>query len=652
MGPDSADALRGIINQDTDLITDLHAATTKARKDNDSTELIQALAQITAKLTQQAEKERKEKAKEFSMQLKAAKQQLAKTTGMNDNTTTQAARRLTTAQHIFESSIKIVNDLATKKAKTDKKIDRCNQQIGRLCEASDEDSSDTSEQDALYKIQTKRDQLTKERTYLQQQLFEHFDETLGGMSGVNKQDKRPLDLPKSFDKVTARTIIDAIKAYLGHRANEYYAILLFINYIISSYNPKDGTYYQPLDKSDNYDAVPENIRDAYSKQSELLYREILTCIKQQEMAKITTTFIHGLNKDRRARCTDDGCMAVFCLLSKYGKNDAYSLTDLEAHFTAAPHHFSFGSPAVKVAYVRPYLEQVLELGVQLKASQTIIPIMETLSDRHSRFAVALNTYANGGNTPNDCAATLEQMFSEIERTCDRIERATGGPQIWQVQTHANSARFTGKGGKGKGGSKGGKGKGAKGNQNTHRAYEIDRKGKGKGKGGSKGEKGKGNNNKQPGYGMCWAKECTMKSGPYRFCTEHFKQGMEQGHITCYNGYKQEIVRGNRDIKDAVGGKDKNSYGFSKSNLQGMAAMGQHMMQQAANMINNTLKNNGITGAQYIDPFINTERQQIEAQNTAPAKITVFKRLGEANQADTKEKNKRIKFIEELGKYES
>lgn len=144
----------------------------------------------------------------------------------------------------------------------------------------------------------------------------------------------------------------------------------------------------------------------------------------------------------------------------------------------------------------------------------------------------------------------------------------------------------------------------------------------------------------------------MKSGPYRFCTEHFKQGMEQGHITCYNGYKQEIVRGNRDIKDAVGGKDKNSYGFSKSNLQGMAAMGQHMMQQAANMINNTLKNNGITGAQYIDPFINTERQQIEAQNTAPAKITVFKRLGEANQADTKEKNKRIKFIEELGKYES
>ena len=94
--------------------------------------------------------------------------------------------------------------------------------------------------------------------------------------------------------------------------------IVIINYIISSYNPKDGTYYQPPDKSDNYDAVPENIRDAYSKQSELLYREILTCIKQQEMAKITTTFIHGLNKDRRARCTvDDGCMAVFCLLSKW-----------------------------------------------------------------------------------------------------------------------------------------------------------------------------------------------------------------------------------------------------------------------------------------------------------------------------------------------
>ena len=77
------------------------------------------------------------------------------------------------------------------------------------------------------------------------------------------------------------------------------------------------------------------------------------------------------------------------------------------------------------------------MGIPLKSSQTIIPIVDILSQRHNKFAVELSKYADGGDSPNDCAATLEQLFSDIVRTCSRIENSAGGQEIWQVQGRAN-----------------------------------------------------------------------------------------------------------------------------------------------------------------------------------------------------------------------
>jgi hypothetical protein len=158
----------------------------------------------------------------------------------------------------------------------------------------------------------------------------------------------------------------------------------------------------------------------------------------------------------------------------------------------------------------------MELGVPLKSSDTIRPVIDILSDRHPKFAVALNKYTNGGNTPHDCAATLEQMFSDIEAACHSIERSVG-PQIWQAQTHAHSAaqydrryqdnRRSAKGSKGMGkGAKGGKGKG----KGQHNAHSSEVKGKG-----AKGSKGKGasyqNNNTK---GTCTAAGCRASSGRF------------------------------------------------------------------------------------------------------------------------------------------
>ena len=101
-------------------------------------------------------------------------------------------------------------------------------------------------------------------------------ETLGGMDVTVKCSKKDLELPRDLEKTTARPIIDAFKNYLLHRANEYYAVLPYIYYIVSSYNPAKGLYYCPPSKASDYDTVPEVLKHMYEAQSELLHREVLT----------------------------------------------------------------------------------------------------------------------------------------------------------------------------------------------------------------------------------------------------------------------------------------------------------------------------------------------------------------------------------------
>ena len=185
-------------------------------------------------------------------------------------------------------------------------------------------------------------------------------------------------------------------------------------------------YEEPPDKEENYDRVPTCIRTEYAKQAELLYREILKRIRKPEMAKINAEFKCGINKDTKAKCAiDDGPMAVYCLLAKYGRNDAHSMTDLENQFIRSPGHFRTGPPIQKISKLRGLLTQALQMGLQLKSSQCMAPIIDILSERHPKFAVQLSKYEDGGPTPNDCAGSLDQMYSDIERACEGIERAHG-----------------------------------------------------------------------------------------------------------------------------------------------------------------------------------------------------------------------------------
>jgi hypothetical protein len=292
------------------------------------------------------------------------------------------------------------------------------------------------------------------------------------------------------------------------------------------------------------------------------------------------------------------------------------------------------------------MEDVLNMGIALKASQTMIPIYNILADRHSLFATGLQQYANGGDTPSDCYPQLEQMFSDICRICTNVE-FVNGKGIWHSEGNAYSAEVNDKGkGKGKDKRKG-KGKGrekGKGSQ-TQRAFE------GRVKGNGNDSKRKRNENAK----LCSAKDCDRDPGHYKFCAEHWKKGMEDGQIVQYDGTIKKVFKdryGQRGAKtwqnDKVAKKDKDAHHFDTEQMKGLSAIGEHMMSRTKEMIEAHMGSvNNSSPFQIMPPPTPPQGPQPSLRGFAAN--SVFQRISDPK--DSERDAKKIRFMDALGKHE-
>ena len=275
-------------------------------------------------------------------------------------------------------------------------------------------NDDMAQLDSINKL---RDNLHKERRHLESQLYCHFNDTLGGIKNSSKYNKERLDLPRNPSKGASRQIINAVKSYLNQHVSEFYVILPYITYTMNSLDPKTGLFSPTPSpqRADQADSVPRVLKARFIKQNATLYSEILRVIPQSEMAKILAPFKCGINRSHEARgYKDDGASCIYALLSKYGRTDAHTITELESKFKASPRLFELGSPARAVKQLRDNLNDVLEREIPLKASEVITPVVDILGERFAKFAVRLEPFSALGDDSYDCAPRLEQMYSEIE----------------------------------------------------------------------------------------------------------------------------------------------------------------------------------------------------------------------------------------------
>lgn len=525
-----------------------------------------------------------------------AKEIVIKRLSTVDTHSTQATMDIERAEQKCTDSLEYVGMQLMRIQKAKDRVAMLTQAIDKIYDQEDKDDTqlyDDNNTKPWRILSDRKKQVTEQLRDYQAEIFAYFDKNLGGIKA--KHERQPLTIPRDLTKCTSREIIDAFKIYLIHRASEYYIILPFIVRILEGYDTNTGLYFKPPTLSTGYNEDTKecnititidnkeetiDLSNDYKQQAEVLYRSIQAVIGVAETSKMQSSFPCGLHNNQSARCAEnDGPMLIYCLLAKYGKENTYTKQQIEQTLNTASEHFKTARPTTRVDFLRPYLTDALRLRIPLQASQTVIPIHDILAIRFPWMAAEISQYKDGGSSPEDCAATLDSMFKDIEKITHRMEQSTNAAQLWQHQTiRANytNSRYQGKGDrKGKGGRRG----------------KGDRKGKGKGK-----SNGKGHNslwhetnitaatkralqathddkynkyNKVKTGKRCAAKGCTEKSGSFTFCLTCYKKGMEQGHIICYDGYKQDMSEKNR--RSLKTNKDQ-------KNLRVAAAFGEQMYE--------------------------------------------------------------------------
>ena len=249
MGPDDDTAMRDLLEDKATLIAEI----AQAAKGDDSL----SDAELRLKLRQLQQALIGDKAIKLAAKLKQTHKKLAAIGGAKGT----AANRIATAYQAYQDSIKFIQETVNRINRADNKINKLNKQIAEAIDSSDDEESgletllsdkdsdefEDDQEKAGYRqrqavtekrnkakekqaqkkaeqtsslreaLQKKRDQYTAERKSYQQQIFEHFDETLGGLSVAAKCNRKELELPKNLEKATARSIIDSIKAFFLHR---------------------------------------------------------------------------------------------------------------------------------------------------------------------------------------------------------------------------------------------------------------------------------------------------------------------------------------------------------------------------------------------------------------------------------------------------
>jgi len=319
------------------------------------------------------------------------------------------------------------------------------------------------------------------------------------------------------------------------------------------------------------------------------------------------------------------------------------------------------------------LKEAAKLGLKLQWTKTGREIAKVMSRVDHGYSSSLQDWKNGKNVsdPENCSADLDKMFCDIKIACSEIEDGDKSKDSKQWRSHWADAR-TPNGKRWESDSnytndkngkmcdygakcqrsdcwfnhpKGWSGGEWKVSANTtmkgkvYMAYEkINDGGKG-GKGGKSSKGGKGSKGKGKGKGKSRIKKDCSVEGCNRqdwgkYCTPHFKQGLEKGYLLTKDGerdYKTFDRDGKRKREE-----DADDFGFNK------------MTSQQKLGVKNVMA--------AIQAQASTEIEGEDDQPSEP-RGSVMDRLGKvesmlkghANLAGSKQKMQVDSFIEELNK---
>ena len=226
------------------------------------------------------------------------------------------------------------------------------------------------------------------------------------------------------------TLATAMREYSFGREHTQTIVQLFMNRALGDYDPISCQFYL-YDEAE----IEEKWRPQFEREHEELASDIeLALAKAKIPSPVGTPVPYGLEGKKSFTAQPrNGLHSLFALQCQYYSVRAMYQESVVNRITDAAEHFRGGNPATKIEkIVRPALKEAMRLQLQVKAVNTLHPMMRVLNKRDDAFKQLSDMARYKDVVPNlNCSSLLMQFLSDVERVCkDVVSEAKVSAEIF------------------------------------------------------------------------------------------------------------------------------------------------------------------------------------------------------------------------------
>ena len=275
---------------------------------------------------------------------------------------------------------------------------------------------------------------------------QHFSK--GARSSTKDQSDGPeLKVPADLAQNKGGAFGDAVLTFMSGRITEYYLMYAFARRIIDDFNVNDGSHWLPRTCD-----IPESLKDFFDEQNAALYDEIMHKVTPAVKDRIHNTYTYGVDPKRKGRVEEhDGIMAIHAIMSCFKQTDTLYRNDVRDIIYSSYPKFGQGDPRSVIKLLRKKFAEANEVCEPINWEMFGAKVVTVLTQRDNTFSQNLGKYGPNGEAyqahtnKNDSASLVDQLFADIELSCEQIEAAQIGQKnprhVWHVNAITIKDKF-------------------------------------------------------------------------------------------------------------------------------------------------------------------------------------------------------------------
>ena len=198
-----------------------------------------------------------------------------------------------------------------------------------------------------------------------------------------------------------------------------WAILPSITRIGHDIDPNLCMHWRP-----EVDTMPEALQPFWRKQSRAFAKQLLMICTPSQRSTLLGTHEFGTKKVSVKAPEDCGVTIYWVMVQLYHPIDRNRRRELETEISKYGNQFKSGNVLALVKELREKLQEAKDMSCRLKWDVVAHPIVQSLTDRHARFEVQLESFLEMPTEPDNCGEDFGKLLTKISTTAKSLTGVT------------------------------------------------------------------------------------------------------------------------------------------------------------------------------------------------------------------------------------